>query len=180
MKQLFIDRFHPSALLTYLGMVFSVAGIIAAFSGVGLVAILCLFCAGWCDLFDGTFARSFKRDEQDKRFGIAIDSLADVVAFAVLPCCIFLSLQPAWYLWIVAAAYVFCALTRLAVFDAEAQVGVVVTHYRGLPTTFAALIFPVVWLTSFVLSAQVFLWVYAFALAITAVLFVANIRVKKP
>jgi CDP-diacylglycerol--serine O-phosphatidyltransferase len=180
MKQLFIDRFHPSALLTYLGVVLATAGITAIYFGQGHLAVACLFCAGWCDLFDGKFARSFKRDEQDKRFGIAIDSLADVLSFAVLPCCIFLSLQPPWYLWVIPVAYVLCALTRLAVFDAEAQVGVTVTHYRGLPSTFAALIFPLVWLLSFVLDPTVFLWVYACALAVTAGLFVLNIRVKKP
>jgi CDP-diacylglycerol--serine O-phosphatidyltransferase len=180
MKQVFIDRFHVSALLTYVGIILSCTGIVAAAHGYTLVGVVCLFCTGWCDLFDGKFARSFKRDEQDKRFGIAIDSLADVVAFAVLPSCIFLALRPAWYMWVFVTLYVLCALTRLAVFDAEAQVGVVVTHYRGLPTTFAALIFPVVWLVSYVVSAELFVWVYALALAATGLLFVLNIRVKKP
>ncbi len=48
-------------------------------------ALLCLMVSGLLDAFDGRIARTKKnRTEQEKRFGIQIDSLNDVVCFGVL------------------------------------------------------------------------------------------------
>ena len=45
--------------------------------------------SGLCDAYDGKVARMKKvRTEEEKAFGIQIDSLADMVAFGVLPACI--------------------------------------------------------------------------------------------
>ena len=50
------------------------------------MALVCLAISGLCDMFDGKVARTKKdRTEAEKRFGIQIDSLADIVCFGVSP-----------------------------------------------------------------------------------------------
>ena len=45
-----------------------------------LVAVIVMICAALTDLFDGKIARTKKnRTEVEKRFGIQIDSLADII-----------------------------------------------------------------------------------------------------
>lgn len=44
------------------------------------------FLAGLCDMFDGKIASTKKdRTPQEKRFGVQIDSLSDLICFGVLP-----------------------------------------------------------------------------------------------
>ena len=49
-------------------------------------SVLCLVLSGICDAFDGIVARSKKdRTEEEKAFGIQLDSLCDVIAFGFFP-----------------------------------------------------------------------------------------------
>src|SRR4051812_14718728 len=41
--------------------------------------------AALADLYDGRFARMFPRTEEQKRFGVQIDSLSDVLSFGLAP-----------------------------------------------------------------------------------------------
>jgi CDP-diacylglycerol--serine O-phosphatidyltransferase len=50
-----------------------------------LLTIMCLLLCGVCDMFDGAVAATKKRTEEEKLFGIQIDSLCDLVSFGVLP-----------------------------------------------------------------------------------------------
>ena len=61
------------------------AGILFAAGGQVSPALLCLMGAGFCDMFDGKIASTRPRTQQEKRFGIQIDSLSDLVCFGVLP-----------------------------------------------------------------------------------------------
>ncbi len=75
-----------TVVLTYISLAISVAGMTRAFEGDFKVAILCLAMSGLCDMFDGKIARTKKnRTEDEKKFGIQIDSLCDVVCFGVFP-----------------------------------------------------------------------------------------------
>ena len=71
---MFIGFYGASVLLTYIGLAFSVTGMVLAFLGHILAAVMCLILAGVCDMFDGTVARDCKRSETEKKFGIQIDS----------------------------------------------------------------------------------------------------------
>ena len=75
-----IGFYNYTVLLTYVSAVAAVAGIVFAMHGNGFAAILCLMASGICDMFDGLVAKTRERTRQEKRFGIWIDSLADVVA----------------------------------------------------------------------------------------------------
>ena len=84
-----IGVYDYTVLATYLSLAFGVSGILAAMNGSPYSALLCLMVSGLLDAFDGRIARTKKnRTEQEKRFGIQIDSLSDLVAFGVLPACI--------------------------------------------------------------------------------------------
>ncbi len=97
--------------------------------GAAAIALLASFV---CDLFDGKFAKSFPRSEDEKRFGEQIDSLVDVVAFGFVPASLVYFLFPDPAPWLVATAlfYALSVLTRLAfynVFSASTD------FFTGLP-----------------------------------------------
>ena len=71
-----IGYYSYTVILTYLSLVFAMAGIHLSFNGMYQWAFICLIMCGICDTFDGMVARSKKnRTEEEKRFGIQIDSL---------------------------------------------------------------------------------------------------------
>ena len=76
--------------LTYLSLLSAVAGICISLHAAGhpYLGVFFLMLSGLCDAFDGRVARTKKdRSPAEKAFGIQIDSLADLVAFGVLPAC---------------------------------------------------------------------------------------------
>ena len=77
-----IGFYNYTVILTYIGLMFSVLGIMETLHGHWKLAILFLVFSGACDMFDGKIARSKKdRTEEEKRFGIQIDSLCDLDMF---------------------------------------------------------------------------------------------------
>ena len=140
--------YNYTVILTYIGFLSGFAGILCAFGGHLTAAVLCLVGAGVCDVFDGKVASTKKdRSRSEKRFGIQIDSLSDLVCFGVLPAVIVYSLGGAWVRALACGAYVLCALIRLAWFnvDEEALQDFDTGRrkvYLGLPVTSAAAIFP--------------------------------------
>ena len=178
---IFISKFSKPSLITYLGIIVGVAGIYFAATNI-YAAMICLFACAICDFFDGKFARKFKRDDREKRFGIAIDSLADTLAFVALPVAILfnVAIVPAVAIT-VAIVYVAAGITRLAAFTAAADPGKPTKIYRGLPITCAGAIVPTVYFAvAFCVSARVVGIILAAVYAILAALFVLNIKVKKP
>ena len=140
--------YNYTVILTYIGFLSGFAGILCALEGHLSAAVLCLLGAGVCDVFDGKVASTKKdRSRSEKRFGIQIDSLSDLVCFGVLPAVIVYSLGGAWVRALACGAYVLCALIRLAWFnvDEEARQDFDTGRrkvYLGLPVTSAAAIFP--------------------------------------
>ena len=140
--------YNYTVILTYIGFLSGFAGILCAFEGNLTASVLCLMGAGLCDMFDGKVASTKKdRTRSEKRFGIQIDSLSDLVCFGVLPAVIVYSLGGAWVRALACGAYVLCALIRLAWFnvDEEARQDFDTGRrkvYLGLPVTSAAAIFP--------------------------------------
>lgn len=61
-------------------MLSSVVGMGFAVQGKIIAAVICLMFSGFCDMFDGIVARTKKdRTDEEKRFGIQLDSLSDIV-----------------------------------------------------------------------------------------------------
>ena len=81
----FLGYYNKSVILTYAGAAAAVAGMGLACSGKIKAAVLCLIFCGVADLFDGMIARRCKRTDEEKEFGIQIDSLTDMASFALFP-----------------------------------------------------------------------------------------------
>ena len=185
-RNLFIGKYNKSVILTYVGIAFAFAGIAFALAGQLAAAMVCLILAGICDLFDGVIARRCKRDEAAKEFGVQIDSLADVINFLALPAVLGLCLMEdiGAVRYPLLFGYILCGIIRLAWFNTSAAAEGVKSHYDGLPVTYSALIFPILWaLLGFLnkaLGAGSVAIIWAAAYAVTAVLFILNVKVAKP
>ena len=114
-----IGIYDYTVILTYMSLLSAVSGVALTMNGHPIIATLCLLFCGFCDMFDGKVARTKKnRTDEEKSYGIQIDSLSDIVAFGVLPAAISISLCRArWYVIVFAAFFVLAGLIRLAYFN---------------------------------------------------------------
>ena len=181
-----IGVYDYTVIATYLSLLFGLAGIYSASRGNLFAAILFLMLAGLLDAFDGRIARTKKsRTDTEKRFGIQIDSLNDLVCFGVLPAAIGTAMgcTAIWFLTTM-AFFTLCALIRLAYFNVmeeERQEGTseVRKFYLGVPVTSAAFIVPAYYLLSLYGGLTDYI-VYAIGLFVLGVAFIAPVRVTKP
>lgn len=184
---MFIVKIHKSVLVTYLGIIFAVIAMYfsftkMAFSEISYIrySLVFLILAGICDMFDGKVARMCKRTEEEKNFGIQIDSLADTVNFVALPVIIMLSLGLSSIIDIIIyMIFILCGISRLGYFNVHASLDNPVKYYNGLPVTSTAIIYPILGLFHGQVSEDVFGLIYIIATLITAYLFVAKIKIPK-
>ena len=184
---MFIVKLHKSVLLTYLGVVFAMLSVYFAFTKMAFseisylrFSLIFLVLAGICDMFDGKVARMCKRTKEEKEFGIQIDSLADTFNFIALPVVIMLSLGMNSIIdLIIYTVFVLCGLSRLGYFNVHASLDNPVKYYSGLPVTSTAIIYPVIGLLHGQISESTFAIVYLVITLVTAILFVAKIKVPK-
>ena len=179
-----IGFYDYTVILTYLGFLSGLFGIIMASQGHISTAIFCLMFSGLCDMFDGKVARTKKkRTEEEKHFGIQLDSLSDLVCFGVLPSVIGynLGINKLYFLPIL-LFYPLAGLIRLAYFNVleiMRKGDGPVKEYVGLPITSSALIFPFIFIFK-KLIGKYFIYVYAGLLLLVGFLFISRIKVKKP
>ncbi len=180
---MFIGKWNKSVILTYIGLMFAVAGMFLAFTADKITySFSCLMMAGICDLFDGMVARKCKRTEEEKLFGIELDSLVDVINFIALPICIFIGMGMT-KVWFLPAYMLFaiCGVARLGYFNiATADSEGPVKYYTGLPVTFSALIFPLIYLLHVPLSKKVFPFVLLGMIVLVSVCQILKIKIPKP
>jgi CDP-diacylglycerol--serine O-phosphatidyltransferase len=146
---------HPSNAVTYLSILAGLMAIVAARdAGSWSLAGALIAVSAAADTLDGRFARLFPRDEQQRRFGVELDSLADALTFGLVPVValyVLLEFQStaARVAWIAAALfYVVSAVTRLGYYDLHHGE---TAGFVGLPTTVAGL----VWSSAFLLQPSV-------------------------
>lgn len=179
-----VGIYNYTVLMTYFGVVSAVVGIGLAMYGRTSMAIVCLMISGFCDLFDGSIAKTRKRNEQEKKFGIQIDSLADMICFGVLPAAIGFSIGlTKWYEAAVLVLFVLAALIRLAYYNVtedELQFNEKTSrqYYDGLPVTTVALLIPLIYTLRPVMKSG-FLLLYVICLLMTAIAFLTKFKVRK-
>ena len=202
-----IGVYDYTVILTYLSLVSGVVGIIISVTGVGHpeIGIFFLMVSGILDAFDGRVARTKKdRTDFEKKFGVQIDSLADLICFGILPVSIGLAqlrvrgiftelvsrkdyegrFSILVLLLLIAVFYVLAALIRLAYFNATEEIRAEeakktgVSYYIGLPVTSSALVFPLVMLIHFFSKWDLTIF-YFIMMLIVAMAFVMNIKVRK-
>lgn len=180
-----IGKWNKSVIATYVGMLLAVASIFLLMSGFYKAAMMCFMGAGICDLFDGTIARMCKRSEEEKNFGIQLDSLVDVVSFIVLPVVLIVKLAGfTWYAAVAAVLYSVFGIARLAYFNVcqeeNEDKDSPIKYYTGMPVTYAALVFPLVYLLHLYFNTEVTALFMCIAMEIMAVLFILKIKFIKP
>lgn len=180
-----IGFYNYTVYLTYLSLISSVFGISFAFEGNPDTAVLCLLFSGFCDLFDGKVARTKKdRTDEEKRFGIQIDSLCDIVCFGVLPAAISFPLSQSVLQTATASLFVLCGLIRLAYFNVteetrQQQTNEARKFYLGLPITLSSLFVPLLWCFRTIIG-DFFPAAYGILLALLAFFYICPIKIKKP
>ena len=143
-------------------------------------SLIFLMLSGICDMFDGKVASMCKRTDEEKEFGIQIDSLADTVNFVALPVVIMLSLGMTSLIdVIIYALFIICGISRLGYFNVNAKLDSPVKFYNGLPVTSTAIIYPVLGLFHGHIPEDIFSLIYLIATLLTAVLFVTRIKIPK-
>ena len=187
-----IGFYNYTVILTYLSLVSSVIGMLLACGLCGgqprpTYAIICLMVSGLCDMFDGKIARTKKdRTDDEKKFGIQIDSLCDAVCFGVLPAVIGYSVGlDSWIDVPVLVLFPLCAVIRLAYFNVSEESRQKKTTenrkvYEGLPVTSVSLILPLLYSFHKDIGKEYFPAVYGIAMLIIAIAFITRFKVKKP
>lgn len=181
--KMFIGYYKMSVLVTYLGVVSGVLGMIYGINGLTTHALVCLMFSGICDAFDGKIARACKREKEEKEFGIQIDSLADTVSFVVLPVIILYGMGLRnWLHVMIYICYILAGVIRLGYFNVKANESKEdkLPFYSGLPVTSSAIIFPIFYLAKYFILPSQFYTLYITVMAFTALLFVLNFKLKKP
>ena len=182
---MFIGKWNKSVILTYIGLAVSIFGIFICFGNKNNsinIAFSCFRIAGVCDLFDGSIARKCKRTEEEKKFGIELDSLVDIIDFIALPIAIFLKLEMnTWYHFLIILLYAMCGIARLAYFNISVEDNDrPIKYYSGLPVTYSAMIFPLFYLLKYLMPLNIFSIGYALLIVLVAALFILNIKIIKP
>lgn len=181
-----IGFYNYTVILTYISLCSAVYGITQVFEQNEAIAFLCLLLSGICDLFDGKVARhKTDRTDQEKVFGIQIDSLADLVCFGVLPAVIGYSYGFNYGLGLASALLiVLCGLIRLGYFNVMEEERQRTTaenrkEYQGLPITTSAIILPLIYMGRHNIPKAAYPYVFQGFMVLLALLFVLNIKVKK-
>lgn len=181
-KKVLIGYYTKSVILTYLSVISAIIGMyIALIENEPKYALLLLIISGLCDAFDGKVARTCKRTEREKQFGVELDSLADLIAFIMFPIIIFYSLGLHSIINIIIfILFALGGVIRLAYFNTIADQNAPVKYYSGLPVTSTAIIFPVFYLLTMLLTTNTFNTLYTIVMLITSFLFVLNFKIRKP
>lgn len=181
-----IGFYDYTVILTYISLFSAVTGTVLASMEHFTAAVIYLMISGTCDAFDGTVARSKKnRTDDEKAFGIQIDSLCDLVSFGVFPAmlCYFMGADGVLGITL-ACLYCLCAVIRLAFFNVLEEKRQKVEdgcnkYYRGLPVTSISMLFPVVYLFRPIVGETAFVYVLYVMLFAVAFMFVLDVQVKK-
>lgn len=176
---------NKSVYITYAGVFFAVMGFMLFCSTSNVNFAFCgMIIAAVCDMFDGKVARSIKnRTDEEKEFGVQIDSLGDIVAFIVVPALTIYKIGlTEYYQMIILALYIVSGVVRLAYFNvAMSDKDKAIKCFRGLPVPVAVFIFGMVWLLGkmipCILNNQVM--IYTVLVPIVGLLHISTIKIKK-
>ena len=181
-----IGYYNYTVYLTYVGLISAVIGLSLALGGMPMDAVVCLMVSGVCDLFDGKIARTKKdRTEEEKSFGIQIDSLCDLVCFGVLPAVIGMTVGAnKWWQIAIEALFVLCGVIRLGYYNVSEMIRQKETSanrssYKGLPITMSAMFVPLLFAFRNQLGGALPL-AYSLLLIFLAVCYIAPVSIKKP
>ena len=181
-----LGYYNYTVILTYIGLLSAVFGMMQALQQNPRVAVLCLMLCGLCDMFDGTIARTKKnRTEDEKSFGIQIDSLCDLVCFGIFPVVIGFSIGiKSLQGTLVMGFYALAAVIRLGYFNVQEINRTKGTdekrkYYTGLPVTSIAILLPTFLLLDIPTKFSM-VRLYSVCLLVVGIAFISKVKIKKP
>lgn len=180
-----LGYYDYTVVLTYVGMLCAFSAIIMTLNENYQTAIVLLMVAGVCDMFDGAVANTKKRTPSEKKFGIQIDSLSDLISFCLLPAIFVYEITgKSTAASVVAAIYALAGLIRLAYYNVteeerQQQTDECRKFFQGVPVTSIAVLLPVVYALQCLGKVHNTV-VYMFLLGLCSVGFLSPIEVKKP
>ncbi|MCR5320861.1 MAG: CDP-alcohol phosphatidyltransferase family protein [Lachnospiraceae bacterium] len=183
MKKRLLGYYDYTVVLTYVGMLCAFTAILQSLQENYLNAIIFLMLAGICDMFDGAVASTKDRNKSEKRFGIQIDSLSDLISFGVMPAIFTYMIAGKTLLsGTVASGFALAALIRLAYFNVteeerQDRTNESRTVFQGMPVTTMAVLLPIVYLLS---NLGQWKGGYLVLLVISGSCFLAPFELKKP
>jgi len=178
----FIGVYRKCDWVTMTGTSFAILGIINAFNKRPTYAVFCLILAAICDAFDGVVARRFRSLKEQEIYGIELDSLSDAISFGVLPMVITLNIAHNNILtYIICIFFCVCGVIRLAYFNMLTTTKKKVKNeFIGIPITASAIIIPLVYFMTMLISKKYNYIIFPVVLFITGILYITPIKLKKP
>lgn len=177
-----LGYWNKSVYITYFGAFIAVLGLLITIkTGDINYSFAGMIIAGVCDMFDGKIARSIpNRKDDEKNFGVEIDSLADVICFITVPAItLYVYGMQEVYQIILLALYVVCGIVRLAYFNVKmSDKDKAIEYYQGLPVPVSVVIFGLVWLMTKVWSFN-YVFIYTLLVPIVGLLHISTIKIKK-
>ena len=171
-----LSLIDAATLVTLLGLGLGCIACVLAIRGHLNGALLCLVGAGLCDTFDGPIARRFVSATEQRTFGAAIDLLADMAGFGIVPAVIVLTTHDGWLPTLAVVMYTISAAIRLAYFEVT-NTEAAWQGFWGVPVTYVALVLPLTYLVTGPRSDGVAVPLSLLALA---TLFLVRVRIPKP
>lgn len=184
-KDKIIGIFDYTVIATYFSLFLGTIGVFYALTS-PLTGLIFLMACGLIDMFDGKIASTKERTAVEKRYGLQIDILSDVIAFGVLPVAIgygFELQHPA--ILLIMALYVVAVQIRLAYFNVAQEARIQqgdrpFRYYEGFPVTYICLVLPLVYLLRGLVGAAAFKWIYFVVLLAAIPSYLVKFRVIKP
>ncbi|WP_341266794.1 CDP-alcohol phosphatidyltransferase family protein [Candidatus Phytoplasma fraxini] len=204
---MFLGFYNYTVYLTYLNA-------LSGFIGMYFIMIdknpeyisICMLISGICDIFDG-FISNFKkkRSIEETKYGIQIDSLADIISFGILPLLMGFALlknlenpsEILCFLFVCGSIlYILAVVIRLAYFNVLAENNLNCPYLKektkifiGVPVTSASIVFPFLILSQNIFCCffdktavkLLFCQIYLFFIILLSFLFIFDkVKLKKP
>lgn len=180
-----LGYYDYTVILTYAGMLCAFQAILMAINARYWDSLIFLMISGLCDMFDGTVASTKPRNMSERRFGIQIDSLCDLLSFGVAPAIfVYMISGKNPYAGFLSSLFALAALIRLAYFNVgeeqrQTETNEKRTVFYGMPVTTIAVIMPLVYIVQKETGNKSSM-PYIVALLICGVCFLMPVEVKKP
>lgn len=181
-RAMFLGYLNVPNLMTFTGLTAALLACSLSQQGELGLALICLMAAGIFDLFDGVIARKIQQSEDTAMFGKQIDTISDMACFGLVPVIIAMHTGLSGPLdFILQVFYVCSAAMRLGYFNVYGMsIHEKSKYFTGLPVTYAALIFPVVFISMKVVEPTMAYNIIRTCFVSVGVLFVLKIKVVKP
>ena len=169
------------SMFSYIGLFFGILSIYFARIKEFKLALVFLLLSSLIDIFDGSFAKNFKRTEKEKQFGIEIDSILDTINFGVIPIIIYFNMgYSCWYDYIISFLYLMVITMRLAYFNTD-LVNLKGTNpkyeiYYGFPVT----TMPMFLILGYIIyNISKLKFIMPLTIIISMILFITRIKIKR-